>query len=262
MNLAHRIDAIPNTAEVIAQSLKEMIHEAELKPGQPLVQEWIAEMFQVSRVPVRDALQMLVGMGIVINVPRRGVIVRPLSQKLLDDLFEMRKILEGAGIRMVLRNATSELPRRLEALIRQQSECLKTGDIKLYGKLDEEFHQTEFETVENLRLVELIRSNWEMIKQARSASIVVPKHGKAWMATSIRRHKRILAALMKQDEEIAHSVVLENIESSKREITACLKELGWIETTSHREAPPSRMRSKGLFSGKRSHNPPQNGSTG
>ncbi len=84
-NLAHRIDAIQNTAEVIAQSLKEMIYEAELKPGQPLIQERIAEMFQVSRVPVRDALQMLIRMGIAVNVPRRGVIVRPLSRTLLSE---------------------------------------------------------------------------------------------------------------------------------------------------------------------------------
>ena len=76
-SLAHRIDAIQNTAEVIAQSLKEMIYEAELKPGQPLIQERIAEMFQVSRVPVRDALQLLIAMGLAVNVPRRGVIVRP-----------------------------------------------------------------------------------------------------------------------------------------------------------------------------------------
>ena len=146
-NLAHRITAIQNTAEVIAQSLKEMIYEAELKPGQPLIQERIAEMFQVSRVPVRDALQKLIGMGVAINMPRRGVIVRPLSQKFLDDLFEMRKILEGAAIRNVVRNATPELPRRLEEVIRRQSECLKTGDVKRYEKLDEEFHQIEFGVV-------------------------------------------------------------------------------------------------------------------
>ncbi len=260
MNLAHRIDAIQNTAEVIAQSLKEMIYEAELKPGQPLVQERIAEMFQVSRVPVRDALLMLIGMGIAVNVPRRGVIVRPLSQKLLDDLFEVRKILEGAAIRMLLRDGTSELPRRLAELIRQQSACLKTADVKRYGKLDEEFHQIEFQAVGNLRLVELIRANWEMIKQARSASIVMPKHGKAWMATSIRRHKRIVTALTKRDEEIAHSIILENIESSKREITSSLRQLGWIETSTTRERRTHRKRSIPDVSRKAPHNPPRNGS--
>ncbi len=71
-DLARRIHAIQNTAEVIAQSLREMISEAELKPGQPLIQERIAEMFQVSRVPVRDALQLLIGMGVAVNIPRRA----------------------------------------------------------------------------------------------------------------------------------------------------------------------------------------------
>ncbi len=253
MNLAYRIDAIQNTAEVIAQSLKEMIYEAELKPGQPLVQERIAEMFQVSRVPVRDALQKLIGMGIAVNMPRRGVIVRPLSQKLLDDLFEVRKILEGAAIRMLLRDGTPELPRRLAELVRQQSACLKSADVKRYGKLDEEFHRIEFEAVGNLRLVELIRANWEMIKQARSSSIVMPEHGRAWMATSIKRHKRIVTALMKRDEEIAHSIVLENIESSKREITSCLRELGWIDATNGQEKQAHRKRSTADASGETSH---------
>ena len=136
--LAHRIDAIQNTAEVIAQSLKEMIYAAELKPGQPLIQERIAELFQVSRVPVRDALQLLIGMGIAVNVPRRGVIVRPLSRTLLSELFEVRKILEGSAMRMAVRNATPEYIRGLEALITQQAEYLKTGDVGKYAKLDDD----------------------------------------------------------------------------------------------------------------------------
>ena len=47
-------------------------------------------------------------MGIAVNVPRRGVIVRPLSRTLLSELFEVRKILEGAAVRMAIRNATPE----------------------------------------------------------------------------------------------------------------------------------------------------------
>ena len=140
-NLAHRINAIQNTAEVIAQSLREMIHAAELKPGQPLIQERIAEMFEVSRVPVRDALQLLIGMGLAVNVPRRGVIVRPLSWQLLDELFEVRKILEGSAIRMAMRNATPEHQRRLDSVIARQAECLKTGDARQNAVLDDEFHR-------------------------------------------------------------------------------------------------------------------------
>jgi DNA-binding GntR family transcriptional regulator len=235
-NLAHRIDAIQNTAEVIAQSLKEMIYEAELKPGQPLIQERIAEMFRVSRVPVRDALQLLVRMGIAVNIPRRGVIVRPLSRALLSDLFEVRKILEGAAVRAAVRQGTPEYFRRLEAILAQQTNCLKVGDVKRYARLDDEFHRALYDAVGNARLVELIFANWELIKQARSASTVVPKHGKAWIANSLRRHKRVLAALKRGGEEAACAAVFENIDSSEQEIVSRLTEVGWVEASSPREA--------------------------
>lgn len=228
-DLAHRIHAIRNTAEVIAQSLREMISEAELPPGEPLIQERIAEMFQVSRVPVRDALQLLIGMGVAVNLPRRGVVVRPLSRQHLDDLFEVRKILEGAAIRSVVRRATPELYRRLTDLIRQQTDCLRSRDVKQQATLDDQFHATLYADIGNRRLLELILSNWEMIKQARCASVVAPKHGTLWIATSISRHKRILAVLRKRDAEAASAVIFENIESSKREIDASLREMGWID---------------------------------
>lgn len=91
-NLTYKVDSIQNTAEVIAKSLEDKIYGAELKPGQQLVQENIARMFGVSRVPVRDALQILINMGLAVNMPRRGVFVRRLSKKSLGELFEVRKI--------------------------------------------------------------------------------------------------------------------------------------------------------------------------
>jgi DNA-binding GntR family transcriptional regulator len=227
--LPHRINAIQNTAEVIADSLREMIYEAELRPGQPLRQEHIAAMFQVSRVPVRDALQMLIRRGVAVNVPRRGVIVRPLSHRLLDELFEVRRILEGSAIRMVVRTATRELLLRLRELIRQQSECLRLGDVKRQVSIDDEFHLTLYEAAGNSRLLELIQGNWELIKQARCTSVVIAEHGWAWIAESIKRHRRILAALKQGDAESACRAIYENIQGSHREITVRLRQMGWIE---------------------------------
>lgn len=229
-NLTDLVDAIQSTAEVIAQSLKEMIYEAELKPGQQLVQETIARMFQVSRVPVRDALQILINMGIAVSVPRRGVVVRPLSRKLLDELFEVRKILEGSAVRMAVQRITPEQPRKLHDLMREQSDCLKNADVKRQEKLDDAFHRTLYEAVGNTTLNELIFANWERIKQARCASTVVPEHGKRWISESIKRHKKVLEALKKGDETLAYKVVVENIESSRQEITSCLEVMGWIES--------------------------------
>jgi DNA-binding GntR family transcriptional regulator len=228
-NLPARIHAIQSTAEVIAQSLKEMIYEAELKPGQPLVQETIAAMFQVSRIPVRDALQILIQMGLAVNVPRRGVIVRPLSHRLLEELFEIRKILEGAAVRTAARRVTPGVLRDLRGVIREQGECLKTGDVKRQERLDDLFHRTIYGVVGNATLTEMVFANWGRIQQARCASAATPEHGRRWIAESIRRHKLILDALATGDEERAHRAVVKSIESSRKEITACLEQMGWIE---------------------------------
>ncbi len=228
-NLTLRINSIKTTSEVIAQSLKEMIFQAELKPGQQLVQEHLARMFGVSRVPVRDALQILINMGIAVNMPRRGVIVRPLSRRLLEELFEVRKILEGAAIKMVVQKITPELINVLENLIKEQARALKRADVKGNETLDDTFHRALFNAVGNDTLIDLIFSNWERIKQARCASTVEPKHGKAWISESIRRHKQVVHSMVNRNESIAYKVIIENIESSQQEITSCLEEMGWIE---------------------------------
>jgi DNA-binding GntR family transcriptional regulator len=229
-NLTLKVDAIKNIGEVIAQSIKEMIYEAELKPGQPLVQENIAKMFGVSRVPVRDALQILINSGIAVSVPRRGVIVRPLSRKLLAELFEVRKVLEGAAIKLAVKTIMPEGINTLKDLIREQSESLKNSDVKRNEKLDDEFHRTLYKTIGNDTLIDLIFSNWDRIKQARSASTVSPEHGKKWIFESIHRHKNVVGALDQRNESQAYKHTIENIESSQQEITASLEEMGWIES--------------------------------
>ncbi len=225
-NLTERVNAIKSTAEVIAQTLKEMIYEAELKPGQQLVQETIAGMFQVSRIPVRDALQILIKMGIAVNLPRRGVIVRTFSRQMLEELFEVRKILEGSAARMAVRRITPDLLRDLRGLIKEQAECLKDIDVKRQEKLNDLFHRTLY-------------GGGERIKQARCASTADPEHGKRWIAESIKRHKNIFDALSNGDVERTYLAVVKGIESSKEEITVCLEQMGWIESGPDNGKEPS-----------------------
>jgi len=230
-SLTLKIDAIKTTSEVIAQSIKEMIFQAELKPGQQLVQESLARMFGVSRVPVRDALQILINVGVAVSVPRRGVIVRPLSRKLLDELFEIRKVLEGAAIQMVVNKITPELITILKNLIREQSQALKKIDVRRNENIDDEFHRTLYNAIGNDTLIELIFANWDRIKQARCASTVSADHGKVWILESIKRHRRLIDAVTKRDEKQAYRIIVENIEGSRQEITFCLEEMGWIESS-------------------------------
>lgn len=228
-NLTYKVDSIQNTAEVIAKSLEEKIYGAELKPGQQLVQENIARMFGVSRVPVRDALQILINMGLAVSMPRRGVFVRRLSKKSLYELFEVRKILEGSAIRLAVECITAEDLNTLAEIIKEQQKALTDKNVELNEKLDSVFHSTIFRSLDNGLLIDLISANWARIKQARCTSTVNSEHGVKWISESIHRHKKLLDALNKRDAELACTIVVQTIEDSQQEISLSLEQMGWLD---------------------------------
>jgi len=230
LDLVVKIDAIKNTGEVIAQTLREMIFEGKFKPGQQLKQDQIAEMFGVSRVPVRDALNMLINMRVAVNLPRRGVIVHPLSKKLIRELFDVRRILEGAAIKIVICNLRQDLLSALSHIVAEQKKASKSADIGKAEELDEEFHKTIYQGINNQTLEELIYANWMRVKQARcSSSMAVVEYGRNWIKNSIKRHEDLLAALKSKDELQASQIVVDNIESSFNEVITCLEEMGWLD---------------------------------
>ena len=228
-NLTYKVDAIQNTAEVIAKSLEEKIYGVELKPGQQLVQENIARMFGVSRVPVRDALQILINKGLAVSMPRRGVFVRRLSKRSLGELFEVRKILEGSAIRLAVNRLSPENLHRLGEIIEEQQKALKEKNVRLNEQLDSAFHSTIFHSLENGLLIDLITANWTRIKQARCTSTANSELGVKWISESILRHTKLLNALTKRDADLAYTIVVQTIEDSQQEISSSLDQMGWLD---------------------------------
>lgn len=228
--LNHKIEALQNTGEVIAGTLKEMIYEGKFKPGEALRQDAIAELFGVSRVPVRDALSKLVAMQLATNVPRKGIVVHPLSRNLLKELFEVRVILEGAAAEYVIRNSGPRLINTLADILNEQKMAFQASDVKANEELDSRFHRAISEYSSNQTLNELIEANWMRIKQARCASsMVLPKTGEAWIKKSIERHERLLSAFESRNLHTAQRVITKNIKESYEEVISTLEKMGWLE---------------------------------
>lgn len=232
-NLVQKIDALKNTGDIIAQSLKEMIYEGSLKPGESLRQDAIAELFGVSRVPVRDALNKLVAMQLALNVPRKGIVVHPLSKKLLRELFDVRVILEGAAAEKILDNSTPVLVESLSKIIAEQKKALKAKDVKENEVLDDKFHRLVRSYINNQTLSDMIDANWMRIKQARCASsMVLPESGEAWIKNSIIRHERLFSAIKVLDYSSVRQVVTKNITESYEEVISTLEKMGWLDEDS------------------------------
>lgn len=119
--------------------LKEMIRNGELKQGEKIVQEKIAEKLGVSRTPLMKALLALENEYLVESIPRRGMFIRSLDQKEIIDIYVCREAIEGMAARVLaLKNDAS--------IVQQLKDCFSPFinqeylDIDAYTKADEVFH--------------------------------------------------------------------------------------------------------------------------
>src|SRR4051812_40979771 len=107
----------PLLAHSIYATLKERIVTFQLKPGDALQEVQLAEVFNVSRTPIREALRMLTREGLVELLPRQGARVAVLSIKDLLDAYEVRLYLEPPAIRKAAHNITPDAVAQMAALI-------------------------------------------------------------------------------------------------------------------------------------------------
>ncbi len=86
--------------QAIVQSVLAEVFQGKLRPGQHLVTQRLAEQFGVSHTPVREAMITLAGIGIVDLVPNRGAVVRSVSEKDVQEICQVRKVLECEAVRL------------------------------------------------------------------------------------------------------------------------------------------------------------------
>jgi DNA-binding GntR family transcriptional regulator len=220
---------VKNLSAVIADRLAELIQTGALQPGEHLVQTVLAERFEVSRVAVRDALQELRRRGLAVNVPMRGTIVRPVSYKIIYDLFAVRRVIESLAVREACANMTKEGLGRIGKIINEQEELSRKKDMAGVIEKDWEFHKAIYEHCGNEPLNEIIISLWLRIRQVRSLAQVNITWGQDWSSKSVERHKHIFSALEDRNVEKVEKLIVETIESALEEIIEGLKESGWAD---------------------------------
>src|SRR5882757_9618607 len=103
----HRIKR-QSLPETLAESLRERILSGEFKEGDPLVQEALAEEYEVSRMPVREALRQLEASGLVVLKTHKGAIVTSIPTEQIGELFELRALLECEILGHALPRMTDE----------------------------------------------------------------------------------------------------------------------------------------------------------
>ena len=207
------IEKLKNIAQFIAEKLEGMILQGELGPGTRLIQTDVAADFGVSRLPVRDAFALLIKKDLVVALPRRGVMVREVNLEEINNLFELRELLECHAVRKSLPQLTPEDLARAENLVAKQE---KTPERDMVGllEIDESFHRLLWSRCGNRELDEQIGDVWRRIKVIRAQAREIT----GWKRRSIDSHRRILSALHAGDHKEAANQIRTGIVRSRDEL--------------------------------------------
>ena len=217
---------MPNTATVESQSsigpasldhrtlwqrvhehLREEIISGRVVPGTELHEAALARSLGVSRGPIREALGRLATEGLVAIRPRRGAVVRALSDEEFIEAYQVREALEMMAVRLAVPRLTAEDQVVMERLIEEMAARGEAEDVQGFFEANTGFHQHFFEVAGNQMLSELYRQLRGQIDRHRLRSLELRGN----LRRSVEEHRAILSAARMGDVERAVQLASDHI---------------------------------------------------
>lgn len=200
--------------EKVYHYLKSSILSGRFDPGERLTEEHIAEKLKVSRTPVREALHKLESEGLIKPRKKRGFIASRDSKEEVEELLELRAILEGYALRLISEKISEETLDRLSGLIDKADEALRRNRIDEVFKWNTQFHDTLHELVSDRdRLHGLIVNMRKYVLRYRKDTLQYPDGGKR----TIEGHRKIILALRLRDPVLCEYIMREHIREAKED---------------------------------------------
>lgn len=205
------LETIPSK---VCRILRDAILKGDFKPGQRLVQDELASLIGVSRMPVREAIKRLEAEGLVTIEPHRGAIVKSFDLQEIEEIYHLRCLLEKEAVKDSVQHITPAILDQLEKIVLQMEE---TEDIETFVKLNIRFHHALISCCPWKRLTEMIESLWNGFPQ--QTPHILPEQ----MEHSKEEHKAILQAVVDQDAIKAAELIKNHIQRTGKEIIKNMK---------------------------------------
>jgi len=159
---APNLGVAPSASEVISKYLRESIISGQFAEDEPIRQDDIARVFNVSKIPVREALKRLEAEGLVQFQRNKGAVVTRISEPELAQIFEVRVLLEVQAIRLAVPRMTAAQLDRARAIC---DEFMHDDDIGRWAELNWAFHTCLYEAAQRPFLLNMIRSIHDKVER-------------------------------------------------------------------------------------------------
>jgi len=205
--------------QLVVEAIREKILSGEIKSGEPLRQAALAEELNVSRIPVREALLQLEAEGLVNFEAHKGATASEISADQVDEIFELRALLEAELLKYSLKNLDDEDFRQAEVILEQLEAAIDAGDTKAAtGELNRQFHDKLYSKAKRPQTAELVKSLGKSSERYVRMHILLA----GGIDTAPHEHREILALCQSAKIKPACDYLKKHILGAKEDIKTLL----------------------------------------
>lgn len=205
--------------QLVVEILREKILSGEIVAGQSLRQTNLANELNVSRIPVREALLQLEAEGLVVFEPHKGASATALSATQVDELFELRAMIEGDLLRASLVNITDDaLTEAAEILVNLDSALGKENAANTWSELNSDFHNCLYSGANRPQTTDLVN----ILNKNADRYIRMHLLWAGGISKAGPEHAELLAFCQDRDIENAVAKLKQHILNSRDEIKTFL----------------------------------------
>jgi DNA-binding GntR family transcriptional regulator len=194
--------------------IKQKIFSFELLPGDLVSEGNLVRLIQVSRTPLRQALQRLQYEGFINAIPKIGWQIAPLDFNKLDELYDFRILIEGHAIKILCDKASSHDPLSGLSKIWLCNPADRIQDGEKVGALDENFHHELVKIAGNLEMLKMHQEISERIRIVRRLDFTKQNR----IHETYEEHSKILKAILDRRGAEAKRLLTSHIDQSKIEV--------------------------------------------
>lgn len=223
----------------IAKSLTQQAYEliraqilrGELNGRQRLTEGHFAQLFGISKSPIREAVNRLEAEGLITILPRKGAFVRGFTIRDVEEIYELRTILEASVVRNIVLSAKTAA--KLHSLVENAEASLRRNERERYISFDADFHRVLAQANPNSRLRKALESMHDQMLILRHKTYELSSHN------TVKQHRAILDALERGDRDSAATLMVDHIAAVRDRLLEYMRS---YQSQAPKESAPAKRR--------------------
>jgi len=193
--------------EVAYDRLQDVIRNANLQPGDPLSENRLSKALDISRTPVREALQQLAQEGMIQIIPGRAITVAAPSMQDVRDALHVRELLEPEVVRLAAEALPYDEREALQEMTKEMEVAARARDRQRWSQIDIKWHQILCDFCPNRLLGHMVLQARNRMQNKGSDDHVTDQY----LIDGTLEHKEVVDAIMARDGETAEKLMIEHI---------------------------------------------------